>query len=218
MAPELLQDPRERSAGSTGDAAQSPDTDGRGEQSASIQDEQRLLEPGSGPAPEHGPEPDQFQPELAGAPELDTGPLALAAEQLQPEPRHHPRSSGLAELAANPTAATSNPATAATRSVQPIFEQSAAEQPAESEPESEPEQCAAATATAAATTAEQRESAAADGQSELAHPGSDSGSRSGSGFSATAAVSTNAAATAAAAATVVQRAELAGPDGQEVCR
>jgi hypothetical protein len=124
VAAELLQGPGERRAGPEVDAAVPPDPDGRGEQQARLQDEQRLLEPGARPAPEHGPQPVQLEPELAGAAaihQLHPGALALPAEQQQPEPRRHAGGAGAADAAepAEPAAKPAGPAGTEQRTAKP---------------------------------------------------------------------------------------------------
>lgn len=67
MATEFVQGARERGVGSASHATQPTNTDGRGQQSARVQDEQRFLESGTRPTPKHGPKSVEFEPEFAGA-------------------------------------------------------------------------------------------------------------------------------------------------------
>lgn len=165
MAPELVQDTGERGPGPPSYAPQPADTDGRGQQQARVQDEQRLLEPGKGPAPEHGAEPLQLEPELARARlhQLHPGALALAAEQREPaeQPRHHPRGSrpaAAAAAAAAEHAAGAQPVQPIVDSLrdghEPIAGRHAAAAAADSEP-------AGAAASATAATRESERAAAA---------------------------------------------------------
>ena len=182
MAPELIQGPGERRAGPPFDAAVPPDPHGRSQQQARIQNEQRLLEPGPGAPSEHGPEPVQLKPELASAwlHELHPGPLAVAAEQQQPEPRHHAGRAGPAEPA-EPAAAAEQPAERAA---------AAATTTAAERGGAGPEQRAAAAGPAATAgpAAAAKPTAAATGQPQLAlSGGSGPRSRSGSGAGSAAA-------------------------------
>lgn len=205
MAAELVQDTGERGPGFARHTAQPPDTDGRGEQQARIQDEQRLLEPGPRAAPEHGPEPIEFQSKLARTRfhELDTRSLALSAEQREPKPRHHARSYG-APATADATAAAAEHA-AGSQSVERVFEP--VRGPAANQPAAKLDATAAkqsATAAAKSATAAKPAAAAPDGEPQRA------GARSCAG--ATAAATRAAHVTAAA----VKRTKFPGQDDGKV--
>ena len=79
------------------------------------------MEPGARPSAEHGAEPVEFEPELAGSRvgQLDTGPLAVSAEQQQSKPRDNARRSGTAASPRPATAAATTTAAAARWRLQP---------------------------------------------------------------------------------------------------
>lgn len=106
MATEFLQDSGKRGTRSPSHAVESPDPDGRGQQQAGIQNEQRFLEPGSGAtSSEHGSKSFQFQSELAGTRfyQFDTCTFSFTAKQWEPKSRHHTRGSCFATTNATTT-------------------------------------------------------------------------------------------------------------------